>query len=145
MRRDQSERATPLAARVPGGPGNVFPTNEKQRWSEGRIAELEHKIGSKRWRVIFEGVLAAHRATADAAGVNWKSAIYRKVPEKMTAGRGTDGGTHGAIGANQPRQLLPFRGKRQRRARYGHGICTTQFNRLRWSGRVTDGRELRQS
>jgi transposase len=27
------------------GPGNVFPGNGKQRWSEGRIAELERKIG----------------------------------------------------------------------------------------------------
>src|SRR5207247_6945408 len=25
------------------GPGNVFPGNGKQRWSEGRIAELERK------------------------------------------------------------------------------------------------------
>src|SRR5664279_4182081 len=27
------------------GPGNVFPGNGKQRWSEGRIAELERKGG----------------------------------------------------------------------------------------------------
>src|SRR5260370_36368314 len=27
------------------GPGNVFPGNGKQRWSEGRIAELERKVG----------------------------------------------------------------------------------------------------
>src|SRR6266566_746234 len=27
------------------GPGNVFPGNGKQRWAEGRIAELERKIG----------------------------------------------------------------------------------------------------
>jgi hypothetical protein len=33
-------------------------------------------------------VLAAHRGTADAAGVDWKSAVYRKVKEEMNAGRG---------------------------------------------------------
>jgi hypothetical protein len=33
-------------------------------------------------------VLAAHRGTADAAGVDWKSAVYRKVKEEMSAGRG---------------------------------------------------------
>jgi putative transposase len=33
-------------------------------------------------------VLAAHRATADAAGVNWKSAVYRKVEEEVKANRG---------------------------------------------------------
>ncbi len=27
------------------GPGNPFPGNGKQRWSEGQIAELERKIG----------------------------------------------------------------------------------------------------
>src|ERR1700745_1129685 len=29
------------------GPGNVFPGNGKQRWSEGRIAELERKVGQR--------------------------------------------------------------------------------------------------
>jgi putative transposase len=33
-------------------------------------------------------VLAAHRATADAAGVDWKSAVYRKVEEEVNANRG---------------------------------------------------------
>src|SRR3954451_5850640 len=37
---------------------------------------------------FFEGVLAAHRGTADAAGVDWKSAVYRKIKEEMKAGRG---------------------------------------------------------
>src|SRR6202030_2831763 len=37
---------------------------------------------------FFEGVLAAHRATADAAGVDWKSAVYRKVEEEVKADRG---------------------------------------------------------
>jgi transposase len=27
------------------GPGNVFPGKGKQRWSEGRVADLERKIG----------------------------------------------------------------------------------------------------
>jgi transposase len=29
------------------GPGNAFPGNGKQRWSEGRIAELERKVGQQ--------------------------------------------------------------------------------------------------
>src|SRR5205085_1948690 len=33
------------------GPGNVFPGNGKQRWSEGRIAELERKVGRQGWMV----------------------------------------------------------------------------------------------
>ena len=35
------------------GPGNVFPGNGKQRWSEGRIAELERKIGQQQLELDF--------------------------------------------------------------------------------------------
>jgi transposase len=35
------------------GPGNVFPGNGKQRWSEGRIAELERKIGQQAVELDF--------------------------------------------------------------------------------------------
>ena len=58
------------------GPGNVFPGNGKQRWSEGRIAELERKIGQQALEIDFLKGCAAHRGTADAAGVDWKSAVY---------------------------------------------------------------------
>ena len=37
---------------------------------------------------FFEGVLATHRGTADAAGIEWESAIFRKVKEEMKADRG---------------------------------------------------------
>src|SRR5207249_6223185 len=37
---------------------------------------------------FFEGVLAAHRGAADAAGTDWKSAVYRKVQGEMKVGRG---------------------------------------------------------
>jgi hypothetical protein len=33
-------------------------------------------------------VLAAHRGAADAAGVDWKSAVYRKAQEEVKAKRG---------------------------------------------------------
>jgi transposase InsO family protein len=32
-------------------------------------------------------MLAAHRRTADVAGIDWKSAVYRKVAEEVTAGQ----------------------------------------------------------
>jgi hypothetical protein len=37
---------------------------------------------------FFAGVLAAHRGTADAAGIAWKSAIYRKVAEAVSGNGG---------------------------------------------------------
>ena len=35
------------------GSGNAFPGNGKQRWSEGRIAELERKIGQQALEIDF--------------------------------------------------------------------------------------------
>ena len=35
------------------GPGNAFPGNGTQRWSEGRIAELERKIGQQALEIDF--------------------------------------------------------------------------------------------
>ena len=35
------------------GPGNAFPGNGKQRWSEGRMAELERKIGQQALEIDF--------------------------------------------------------------------------------------------
>ena len=35
------------------GSGNVFPGNGKQRWSEGRVAELERKIGQQALEIDF--------------------------------------------------------------------------------------------
>ena len=35
------------------GPGNVFPGNGKQRWSEGQIAELERKVGQQTLEIDF--------------------------------------------------------------------------------------------
>ena len=35
------------------GSGNAFPGNGKQRWSEGKIAELERKIGQQALEIDF--------------------------------------------------------------------------------------------
>jgi transposase len=35
------------------GPGNAFPGNGRQRWSEGRIADLERKIGQQALEIDF--------------------------------------------------------------------------------------------
>jgi len=35
------------------GAGNVFPGKGKQRWSEGRIAELERKVGQQTLEIDF--------------------------------------------------------------------------------------------
>src|ERR1051326_6520340 len=35
------------------GPGNVFPGNGTRRWSEGRVAELERKVGQQTLEIDF--------------------------------------------------------------------------------------------
>ena len=35
------------------GPGNAFPGHGKQRWGEGRIAELERKVGQQALEIDF--------------------------------------------------------------------------------------------
>src|SRR5580704_5390417 len=37
---------------------------------------------------FFEGMLAAHRGTADVAGIDWRSAVYRKVTEAAKSNPG---------------------------------------------------------
>src|ERR1700682_1391203 len=49
------------------------------------ISLFKHEAYCSFW---VEGVLAAHRGTADAAGTEWKSAVYRKVQEEVNADRG---------------------------------------------------------
>ena len=40
------------------GPGNVFPGHGKQRWADGRIAELERKIGQQALEIdVLKGCL----------------------------------------------------------------------------------------
>jgi hypothetical protein len=68
------------------GPGNVFPGHGRQRWAEGRIASSTQDRPAGPGDRFFEGVLAAHRGTADAAGVDWKSAVSQKVQGEVKAG-----------------------------------------------------------
>src|SRR3954447_18077583 len=35
------------------GPGNAFPGNGTQRWSDGRVAELERKVGQQALEIDF--------------------------------------------------------------------------------------------
>jgi hypothetical protein len=44
------------------------------------MVQLERKVGQQALEIdFFEGVLAAHRGAAEAAGVPWKAAVYEQV------------------------------------------------------------------
>jgi hypothetical protein len=84
------------------GPGNAFPGNGKQRWAEGRIAELERKIGQQSLEIDFlkgclqrieeQRMLQVLRDSAESTVVLSgrqvfdKHAAYSTSPPRATAG-----------------------------------------------------------
>jgi len=88
---------------------------------------------------LFEGMLAAHRRAADSAGIEWKSAVYRKVREEM----------NGSGGLTIQRMLELGRVSRCSLYRYdpepspaqiATWSCATRSSTLRWNGRATRDR-----
>ena len=72
-------------------PEHAFPGfgQEESRREPGSGTGAENRpagVGDR----FFETVLAAHRRTADAAGVDWKSAIYQQVRQEMSGQRAGD-------------------------------------------------------
>src|SRR5437870_1216359 len=85
----QPPRAASLAPGVPPRPGQRL----SGQWQAALVGRPDRRAGAQGRPAgagdrFFEGVLAAHRGAADAAGTDWKSAVYRKVQEEMKAGRG---------------------------------------------------------
>ena len=56
-------------------------------------------------------MLAVHRGTADAAGIDWKSAVYRKVGEEMICGGGLAVGRMAKLGGVSQRGFYRFRAR----------------------------------
>ncbi len=73
------------------GPGNVFPGNGKQRWSEGQIAELERKVGQQTLEIDFlKGCLQRIEEAADAAGALVEVRGLPEGPRRSEGRPGTD-------------------------------------------------------
>src|ERR1019366_6962482 len=86
-------RAVPTFCSDGGGrsarePVTSFPAMANSVGRRAGLPSWNGRSANRRWRSIFEGVLAAHRGTADATGTDWKSAVYRKVQEEVKADRG---------------------------------------------------------
>ena len=122
------------------GPGNVFPGNGKQRWSEGpdRGAGAEGRPAGAGDR-FFEGVLAAHRGAADAAGIDWKSAVYRKVQEEVKADRGLTIERMVELARVSRASFYRF-DENARPGPMATWICATPSSGSRWNGPATGGR-----
>ena len=81
------------------GPGNAFPGNGKQRWSEGRVAELERKVGQQALEIDFlKGCLQRIEEQRMLQALKWESALFRKVKEKVKVGGGLDDPADGEAG-----------------------------------------------
>ena len=90
-------------------PGNAFPGNGKQRWSEGRVAELERKIGQQALEIDFlKGCLQRieeERMLQALTGIRGLPQDQRRSED----GSRINSKTHGEAGPGEPGQLLSLR------------------------------------
>lgn len=123
-------------------PGNVFPGNGPRRRSEGRVAELERKIGRQVVEIDFlKGWLRAHRNS----GCRRHRVEVRGLPEdrrRSDRRPWTDDRADGGAGASEPGQLLPLQRGSQAESRYGPitPTCAMPSSISRRSGPVMDDR-----
>ena len=68
-------------------PATRLPATGSRAGRKGASRNWSARSVNRAWG-FFEGMLAAHRGAADAAGIDWKSAVYRKVQEEVKADRG---------------------------------------------------------
>ena len=81
------------------GPGNAFPGQGQRRWSEGRIAELERKIGQQTLEIDF-----------------LKGCLQRIEEQRMLqASNGNPQSTVRSGKRGEPVQFLPLRSRAQGR------------------------------
>lgn len=111
------------------GPGNAFPGKGQRRWSEGRIAELERKIGQQTLETIFcRGACSASKSSGCCR--------HRVEIRRLRPGPGrnerrwwTDDSTKAGTGPGEPVQLLPLRSGAQAEcgSRYGVAGCDSAY------------------
>ena len=70
------------------GPGNAFPGHGKQRWADGRIAELERKIGQQTMEIDFlKKALRRFREHPRSVAVNGGSDSMSKSKRRVKRGQ----------------------------------------------------------
>ena len=95
------------------GPGNVFPGHGKQRWSEGRMAELERKIGQQTLEIDFlKGCLQRIDEQRMLQAVTGNPRSTRRSKRRSEGRSRIDDRADGGAGPGFPVRLLPFPGRR---------------------------------
>ena len=92
---------------------------------------------------FFKGVLAAHRGTADAAGVDWQSAVFRKVEEEVNAATGLSVKRMVELAQVSRASFYRFGKTRLKLGQIQIWICGTLSSGSHWNGQVMDGGESR--
>src|SRR4030095_7956970 len=121
------------------GPGNAFPGNGKQRWSDGRIAVLERKIGQQTVEIDFlKGCLQRIEEQRMLQAVTGNP---RSTGRSKTKVRPTEDGRSSVwwswAGSAGPASTASTR--RVRPDPIPTWICETRFNASPWSGPATVG------
>src|SRR5689334_13543720 len=82
----QPQRAAPLAARVSRSASQCV----SGQWEAAVVRRTGPRVGAQDRAAgagdrFLEGLLAAHRRTADAAGIEWESAVFRRISEESAS------------------------------------------------------------
>ena len=106
------------------GPGNAFPGNGKQRWSEGRVAELERKVGQQALEIDFLKGCLQH---VEEQRMLQALTEIRGLPEGRRRSEGRPGMTIERMWSwpGQPGGLLPLRRERPTGDRTATWTCAT--------------------
>src|SRR5712664_404109 len=91
------------------GPGNVFPGQGKQRWAEGRVAELERKIGQQALEIDFLKVCLQRIEEQRMLQALTGNRRLTKGPRRSEGPTGIDHRAHGEAGPGFPVRLLSVR------------------------------------
>jgi hypothetical protein len=89
--------------------------------------------------------LAAHRRAADVAGIDWKSAVYRKVKEEMKSNGGLTIGRMVELGRVSRSGFYRFDDENGQPGVDPTWTCATRSSGLLWSGPLTAVRASRQN
>ncbi len=125
------------------GPGNAFPGNGKQRWSEGQIAELERKVGQQTLEIDFlKGCLQRIEEQRMLQALTGNPRSVSKIQEEVKADRGLTIERMVELGRVSRASFYRFDEDADRRRRTTIWICATPSSASPWSGPAMDGHAL---
>jgi transposase len=122
------------------GPGNVFPGNGKQRWSEGRVAELERKIDQQALEIDLLKRCLQHIEEQRMRQALTGNPPSTGNPRRNESGPGIDDRTQDAVGPGSAGPAFTSSPRPTSLGPIQTWICATPSSASLWNGPATAGR-----